>query len=323
MRVVGWLFFLLLLLAGFEAYRVLMPFGPHRETFVEIAPGTGTAEIAAKLTEAGIVRSKMAFEVLKAYRGGTLRAGEYRFDHPATVSEVYGRIARGDVYARTLLIPEGYNIFDIAMAVEQAGLGPHEEFLKAEESEAALVARWSPHATSLEGYLFPDTYKFSPHLKPEAMLAAMVRRFGLAAARLHLQEDEVERAVVLASLVEKEVHLDRERAEVAGVFENRLSAGMPLQTDPAVAYASQLRGTWTGVIHQSELHSDSAYNTYAHPGLPPGPICNPGMAALTAALHPARTDFLYFVADANGATRFSRTLEEHESNVERYRRATK
>ena len=105
----------------------------------------------------------------------------------------------------------------------------------------------------------------------------------------------------MASLVEKEVHIDAERAEVVSVFENRLAAGMPLQTDPAVIYASLLRGTWTGVIHQSELKSDSAYNTYTHSGLPPGPICNPGVAALQAALRPAKTDYLYFVADPNGS----------------------
>ncbi len=323
MRVLGWLFFLALMVAGVMAYRVLTPFGPAQETFVDIEPGTGTPGIAAQLEQAGVVRSKMSFEVLKAYRGGSLKAGEYRFDHPATVSEVYGRIARGDVYARTLLIPEGYNIFDIAQAVQQAGLGSRDEFLKAEMEDTALIARWSPHAQSLEGFLFPDTYKFSPRLKPEAMLSAMVKRFGQEAARLGLKAGAVERAVTMGSLVEKEVHLDAERPEVASVFENRLQAGMPLQTDPAVVYASVLRGTWTGVIHQSELHSDSAYNTYAHTGLPPGPICNPGVAALTAAMHPARTEYLYFVADANGATRFSRTLGEHASNVAAYRAATR
>jgi UPF0755 protein len=125
--------------------------------------------------------------------------------------------------------------------------------------------------------------------------------------------------VTLASLVEREVHVSGERPEVASVFENRLAAGMPLQTDPSVIYASLLRGTWTGVIHESELHSDSAYNTYVHAGLPPGPICNPGRAALEAALHPAKTDYLYFVADAKGATRFAATLTEHNANVASYR----
>jgi UPF0755 protein len=152
----------------------------------------------------------------------------------------------------------------------------------------------------------------------------MVKRFRQQAKKLGMEVDgaprgDVARVVTMASLVEKEVHIDSERPVVAGVFENRLAAGMPLQTDPAVIYASLLRGTWTGVIHQSELHSDSAYNTYAHAGLPPGPICNPGMAALRAALHPAKTDYLYFVATASGATKFASTIEEHNANVEAYR----
>ena len=177
-----------------------------------------------------------------------------------------------------------------------------------------------PKPASLEGYLFPDTYKFSPSATPVQMLSAMVRRFTQTAQALGLHGD-VERTVILASLVEKEVHLDAERPEVASVFENRLAAGMPLQTDPSVIYASLLRGTWLGVIHQSELHSDSAYNTYTHPGLPPGPICSPGVAALTAVQHPARTRYLYFVADAQGATRFSGTLAQHSADVATYRAA--
>jgi UPF0755 protein len=152
----------------------------------------------------------------------------------------------------------------------------------------------------------------------------MVKRFRQQATKLGMEVDgaprgDVARVVTTASLVEKEVHVDAERPVVAGVFENRLAAGMPLQTDPAVIYASLLRGTWTGVIHQSELHSDSPYNTYAHAGLPPGPICNPGLAALKAALKPAKTDYMYFVATANGATRFAATLAGHNGNVEKYR----
>jgi UPF0755 protein len=217
--------------------------------------------------------------------------------------------------------------------VAGAGLDSEADFLAAERAHTELIRQWSPRADSLEGYLFPDTYKFSRRATAVQMLAAMVKRFGQEAGSLGLlrvptHDDEavmngapgeVGRVVTMASLVEREVHVDAERALVAGVFENRLAAGMPLQTDPAVQYASMLRGTWTGVIHQSELHSDSAYNTYAHAGLPPGPICNPGLAALKAALHPVRSDYLYFVADAHGATRFSATLAEHNGQVEAYR----
>ena len=151
------------------------------------------------------------------------------------------------------------------------------------------------------------------------MLAAMTRRFGQMAVRLGLAGPEVPQLVTMASLVEREVHIDAERPVVAGVFENRMRLGMPLQTDPAVVYASMLRGTWTGVIHQSELRSDSPYNTYTHTGLPPGPICNPGLAALRAALHPARTAYLYFVANVDGTTHFATSLAEDNANVAAYR----
>ena len=333
MRVLKTLLVVAILVALGVGFYALVPYGPSSERFVEIAPGTGTSGIARELEKAGIVRSAEAFDGLTIWKSvsgrgaGTLKAGEYRFDHPVGMEEVYERLRRGDVYTVTVVVPEGFNIFDIAGAVAAAGLDSREDFLKAEEQNTALIAPWTEErgvkATSLEGYLFPDTYKFSRHATAAQMLGAMVRRFGQEMTRLGIRGGEVERTVTLASLVEKEVHVDAERPEVASVFVNRLAAGMPLQTDPAVIYASMLRGTWTGVIHQSELKSDSAYNTYAHAGLPPGPICNPGVAALRAALHPAKTDYLYFVANANGATRFAATLEEHDANVAAYRAAAR
>jgi UPF0755 protein len=316
------------LLAAVAGFYLLAPYGPNAETFVEIAPGTGTAGISAELQKAGIVRNAYAVEALRAWKtvvggAGTLKAGEYRFDHAASVLEVYDRLRRGDVYTITLVVPEGFNIFDIADAVQAAKLGTRDEFLKAEMLHVELVRPWSAHALSVEGYLFPDTYKFSRHATPLQMLSVMVKRFAQQAARLGLTGTDVARTVTMASLVEKEVHVDAERPEVVSVFENRLAVDMPLQTDPAVIYASLLRGTWTGVIHQSELHSDSAYNTYAHKGLPPGPVCNPGIAALKAAIHPASTTYLYFVADADGHTRFATSLADHNSNVAAYRTGAK
>jgi UPF0755 protein len=322
-RLLKTIFLLAVLAAAVVGFYVYLPYGPTQETFVDIAAGTGTQAMAAQLEHAGIIRSQYAFDALKIAHGGALKAGEYRFDHAAPLTEVYQRIRRGDVYTRTVVIPEGFNIFDVAQAIEAAGLGSRAEFLAAERQHVELISQWSPGAVSLEGYLFPDTYRFSRHVTSETMLATMVKRFGQMAQRLGLSQDaDVSRIVTMASLVEKEVHIDAERPVVAGVFENRLAAEMPLQTDPAVAYASLLRGTWTGVIHQSELHSDSAYNTYVHAGLPPGPICNPGMAALKAAIQPAKTDYLYFVADAAGATRFATDLKEHEAQVAAFRAAS-
>lgn len=319
MRILKLLLVLILIALGAGAFLLLVPYGPHTEQFVDIAPGTSTLAIGRQLKRAGVLRTGYELEALKLRRGGTLKAGEYRFDHAATPIEVYDRLRRGDIYTIALTIPEGFNIFDIANAVQAAGLGSASTFLQAERQHTELIAPWSPHATSLEGFLFPDTYKFNHHTSQVQMLGAMVKRFAEVATRLRLAPADAPRVVTMASLVEREVRIPAERPLVAGVFENRLRAGMPLQTDPAVIYASLLRGTWTGTIHQSELHSDSAYNTYTHPGLPPGPICNPGIASLQAALHPTDTDYLYFVANPNGSTRFARDLTEHEANVAAYR----
>ena len=316
-----WKLVLVLMVAALAAlaYLVFAPYGAGRETFVEIPPHTGTPGMGRALEAAGVVRSRGLFTALRELEGGTLKAGEYRFQEPASLLSVYRRLRRGDVFTVEVVIPEGYNLFDIAAAVEGAGLTSREAFLAAAAANTGLVRPWNPQAVSLEGYLFPDTYRFSRHVTPAGILAAMMHRFGQVAIRMGLTGPEVPRIVTLASLVEREVHANAERPLVAGVFENRLRLGMPLQTDPAVVYASMLRGTWTGVIHRSELQSDSAYNTYTHAGLPPGPICNPGVAALRAAIEPAKTAYLYFVARADGATTFATTLAEHQANVTAYR----
>jgi UPF0755 protein len=330
-RSVAVLLCLLLVVAGVGAWLIYAPAGPAAGTpdaqaiFVDIAPGSGTAGISALLERAGVIRSRYAFDLLRAVKGGTLKAGEYRFNHPAPVSEVYTRLVRGDVFTIAVTIPEGYNIFDIANAFATAGLANRDAFLAAERTEAGLIADLSPGAASLEGYLYPDTYRFPRTASPETMLAAMVRRFRQEAAQLGLSAETghtVARTVTMASLIEKEVAVDSERPVVAGVFENRLHRGIPLATDPTIIYAAELAGRWRGTIYASDLHFESPYNTYRRAGLPPGPICNPGAAALRAAIHPTETDYLYFVADAQGHSRFAATLDEHTRNVQAYRKAT-
>ena len=154
-------FFVLLLVAGAAAWLLVVPFGPDHETFVELAPGSSTARIAHQLEDAGVVRSRFAFDLLRWAKRGTLRAGEYRFDHPVSVTEVYARIARGDVFTRVVTIPEGASIFEIAARLEQAGFAPRQDFLAAAVQQVGLVADIDPEAKSLEGYLFPDTYHFA------------------------------------------------------------------------------------------------------------------------------------------------------------------
>lgn len=323
MRFFKFLLLLLLIAGGVLAYWLVVPAGPSVETFVDIPSGTGSQAMAAQLEQAGVIRSQYGFDLLRVVKGGRLRAGEYRFDHPVPMTEVYQRLVKGDVFTRTVVIPEGFNLFDVAAAMETAKLGTREQFLAAAKQHTELVAAWSPGAKSVEGFLFPDTYKFSPHATEEQMLRVMVKRFGVEAAKIGLAAGNVDvaRTVTMASLVEREVSVDSERPMVAGVFVNRLKLGMPLQTDPAVVYAALLDGRWRGTIYRSDLDFDSPYNTYKNKGLPPGPICNPGMAALKAAMHPLETDNLYFVADASGHTRFSPTLAGHVANVEEYRKA--
>jgi UPF0755 protein len=317
--------FLVLAAAGAAAWMVFAPFGPSSETFVELAPGSSTLRIGRQLEAAGVVRSQFAFDLIRWVKRGTLKAGEYRFDHPAAVTEVYERIRRGDVFTRTVTVPEGANLFEIAARLEQAGLGGRQDFLDAAASQAGLVADLDPGATSLEGYLFPDTYHFARKASAAQICAAMVRRFRAAAGQLGLKGN-VHRVVTLASLVERETAVDAERPLVASVLANRLARGMPLMTDPAVIYGLELDGRWEGAIHQSDLKLDTPYNTYLHTGLPPGPVDNPGLRSLRAAMNPARTDYLYFVAagaDPQGRSLFSSTIEEHARDVAGYRHALK
>ncbi len=303
------------------AWMLMTPYGPSIEKFVLLRPGSSTRQIAVDLRSAGIVRSVPAFLVLHYARGErSLKAGEYRFDYPATALEVYDRLARGDVVTHTVVIPEGYSLFEIAGAIEAAGLATREQFVTVARSDTALISDMDPGATSLEGYLFPDTYQFSRVQSTRDLAAAMVRRFRQEAHALGISSD-ARRVVTLASIVEKETSVPEERALVAGVYVNRLQKNMALAADPTVVYAAQLAGRYRGTIYRSDLDFDSPYNTYRYAGLPPGPIANPGRAALEAALKPAATDYFYFVSNNHGAHRFARTSDEHARNVAAYRRA--
>jgi UPF0755 protein len=309
-------FLLVLLAAGAAAWLILAPFGPQSETFVELTPGSSTATIGQQLEAAGIVRSRFAFDLLRLWKRGTLRAGEYRFDHPAPATEVMARIARGDVFTKTVVIPEGASIFEIAARLEQAGFGARQGFLDVAVKQVELVADLDPKAKSLEGYLFPDTYRFQRKASPAQIAAAMVRRFRAAAGQLGLKRN-FHGVVTMASLVERETAVDQERP---------LAKGMALMTDPAVIYGLELEGRWRGTIYQSDLSHDTPYNTYLHAGLPPGPVANPGIRSLRAAMEPAKTDYLYFVAagaNPQGRSVFARTLDEQQHNVAGYRQAVK
>jgi UPF0755 protein len=315
-------FFIILLVAAvvWVGFSYVMSFGPSQQTFVEFKTGSSARHIATELKQAGIIRSRTAFLLLHLYRHKPLKAGEYAFDHPDTLNHVYNRVARGDTYARVLVVPEGYNIFDIAAEIEDLGIDSQQNFLAQARSQVALVRDLDLQAPSLEGYLYPDTYRFPRKAKSPDVVAAMVKRFHQEAHLMELNSD-VHRIVTMASIVEKETAVRDERPLVAGVFYNRLSEHMALDTDPSVIYAALLGNRYRGTIYASDLKYSSPYNTYRHQGLPPGPISNPGKDSLLAAMHPSRTDYLYFVSDNQGHHRFSKTLEEHQRNVADYRRA--
>lgn len=319
------LFLIVLGAAGAAAWLVLTPFGPETETFIEVPPGTSVVRIGLILESAGIVRTRYGFDLVRTLKRGTLRAGEYRFDHPVTVLEAYDRIERGDVFTVPVTIPEGANIFDIAERLEQAGFGAKQQFLDEVTRQTRLVTDIDPQATSLEGFLFPDTYRFARKATQQQIAAAMVKRFRQAAEQVGLKEN-VHALVTIASLVERETAVDAERPLVSSVLQNRLARKMPLMTDPSVIYGLELQRLWRGTIYASDLKRDTPYNTYLHAGLPPGPVANPGIPSLRAAMQPAQTDYLYFVAageNPQGRSIFSSTLEEHERNVAGYRRAIK
>jgi UPF0755 protein len=325
MKLLRVVFLLVLLAGGFLVYRALSPYqGFSGEVFVDIPRGTTTDGIAELLANAGVVRSRYDFLLARlTERGRRLQAGEYRFNHAATPIEVFDRVARGDVFAFELVVPEGKNMFDIAAAAEQLGVFSAAEFLKAAR-DPAMIRDLDPQAPTLEGYLFPDTYKVGRHTTPERLCRIMTGKFREVWHSLKTDAD-VHRTVTLASLVEKEGKLAAERPEIAAVFRNRLRIGMKLDCDPTTIYAALLAGRYTGVIHRSDLDSDAPYNTYRHTGLPPGPIANPGHASIEAALHPSESDALYFVLkpDGSGGHQFSNNIAAHDAATARYRNGQK
>ena len=301
----------------------MAPVSPGEAKFVMLRPGWSTRHIAQALQRDGIIRSATAFLMVHYVKGqGSLKAGEYKFEDPANALQVRERVLRGDVFARTVVVPEGYNIYDIAVVVEQAGLGTAADFLAVAKNDLHLLRDIDPQAQSLEGYLFPDTYQFTRIDTAQDIAAAMVHRFRQAAQKIGLLDaPDIHRVVTMASIVEKETAAPGERPLVAGVYFNRLDKNMALGADPTVIYAALLAGRYRGTIYQSDLQFDSPYNTYKFPGLPPGPIANPGVASLQASMHPEQSEFLYFVSDNNGHHRFSRSAEEHDRNVAAYRKA--
>lgn len=320
---------MLVILAGVAvaAVKVLRPYrGYSGQIIVNIPPGMQAPEVASRLESKGVLAQRWPF--LLIYGLGRwryhLKAGEYLFDRPLRPWDVYRKLVRGEVYFRTVVIPEGSNRFDIAEILQKRlGIAP-ETFLKVTQ-DTSPIRDLDPQAPSLEGYLFPDTYQFEYHPSVTRVVNTMLARFR-EVMRDNFQQElsqpgvSLHQVITLASLVEKETPDPSERPIIAQVFELRLQKGMLLQCDPTVLYAAELNHLPAGPITETELHLQSPFNTYVHAGLPPGPICNPGEASIDAVLHPASTHYLYFVSNNHGGHWFARTLAEHERNVARYRK---
>jgi UPF0755 protein len=322
-----WLVLLILLAgaaAGYVFYELNRPYAAFgEETFLDFPKGTSTSEMASLLANAGVIPHSWEFLAVRAIQPRrSLKAGEYRFAGPASVLDVYDRIARGDIFYHSLVVPEGQNMFDIAADAAKLKLFAAADFIRAAR-DPSLIRDLDPAAPTLEGFLFPSTYRLDRHTTPKRLCQLMTAQFREVWKRLH-PVGNAHQIVTLASLVEREARSPAERPLIASVFRNRLKVGMKLDCDPTTIYASLLEGRYNGTIHQSELASANPYNTYRHAGLPPGPIANPGEQSLLAAMKPAESEFLYFVLRPNGSGthNFSKSIAEHLVATAQFRRAS-
>lgn len=319
--------------AAWAWYSIEQPYQgfPSQGVFVDLPHGASSRTVARLLRQNGVVRSSLAFEFYaRRHPKRRLQAGEYFFGHAISGHDVFWQIADGRIYEQPFTVREGETIFDIAHDLETEKFMTADEFLTAAQNPD-LIRDIAPHAKTLEGFLFPATYFLPRHPAASDVSAEMVRKFKEEWQRIAPAESKqdtsglehgrpIASVVTLASLVERETPKPEERPLVAGAFENRLRKNIPLQCDPTVIYAMQDAGQYQGKLTGADLHFPSPYNTYAHPGLPPGPIGNPGEASLRAALDPAQTDYIYFVANTQGGHFFAATLAEHNRNVTRYHR---
>ncbi len=333
--VFGWLLFLFLLavplsLAGWWLWQLQQPYkgyaGPAQAESVD--PGTRAVTVLERLERDGVIANAGLARVYLVYvlHNPPVQAGDYEFAGPLTMAQVLRKLVRGDVVTRRVTVVEGLTLAETADLLATSGFGSRDRFLAAMRSPA-LVADLDPQAGDLEGYLFPETYSFRKKTPEAEIVKAMVKTFRARFEKdvrplldAHPRPHGVRELVTLASIVEKEAKLDAERPLIAAVYQNRLSRGIGLAADPTVIYAMKRQGIWDGNIRRADLQMDSPYNTYRYAGLPPGPICSPGLKSLLAAGAPAQNSYLYFVSRNDGTHVFAQTLAEHSRNVEIWQR---
>ena len=298
---------------------------------VEIPRGLGTREVIGLLQDKKVIRDANSALLYIFYSGARhkLQAGEYSFDRPMTIPEVIGKLVSGAVVLHKFTVPEGLTTEVIAQKWQEEGFGMAEEFSDAAAAAIELVRRFDGHAASVEGYLFPETYSFRKHTTARQAVEAMIARFQQIESKLEqtVPADKwplnLHDTVILASLVETEAAVPDERPMVASVYLNRLNRHILLQCDPTVIYALERASKYRGTLTLADLKFNSPYNTYVKPGLPPGPIANPGYASLLAAIQPATTNYLFFVRTVESRHTFTENLAAHNRAVAAYRKLKK
>lgn len=326
---------LILLALGASAFWIynlaITPYRNYSEErlLITITPGTSLNSIARTLQSRGVVPYGWLLRGIFKLKSteGQSKAGDYVFDRPLTPMQVYDKLMKGETLFTVITVPEGSSVFDVQRILQEKEVGSVPDFALALQNPEVLsqLHAIEPAAPGVEGFLFPETYFLAKKDTPQKALLVMLREFSRRyseadrrrASELGMSTLQV---VTLASLVEKETGQNAERPLIAGVFHNRLKLRMLLQCDPTVIYALQLKGAYRGFLTRVDLTYPSPYNTYVSAGLPPGPICNPGAAAIQAVLNPETTDKLYFVSRNDGTHYFSATLAEHNRAVQKYRK---
>ncbi len=302
--------------------------GPAEGMVLEIPRGLGARGVVDLLAEKNLIRDRyvtLAY-LLCTLTYNRLEAGEYMFDRHMTIREVVRKITSGAVYLHKFTMPEGLTVKEIARRWEEQGFGTAEDFLRAADGSVDLVRAVDPKATLVEGYLFPETYSFPAHTTARQAITSMIDRFREMVERLQKTVPlsswprDLHDTTIVASLIETEAAHSDERPLIASVYLNRLGRNILLQCDPTVIYALDLANRYRGSLTLADLRFKSPYNTYVNPGLPPGPITNPGYASLQAAVQPASTKYLFFVRTTEGRHTFSETLAAHNRAVAAYRK---
>ena len=293
-----------------------------RSCTLVVPRGATLRQVADRLENKGLITGKHAFLLwsrLMRY-GRHIKAGEYEFSAQMSPLEILHMLARGQILTHEVTLPEGFTVSQIATVLAKKGLVNKEQFL-ALTQDPEILDKYGLSGPSVEGFLYPDTYRFSRGLPPDLIIDTMIKRFleitdplrpRIEASGLGMRE-----VITLASMVERETGLARERPLIASVFLNRLQKGMRLESDPTVIYGIE---DFNGNLTRKDLRTYTPYNTYVIRGLPPWPIANPGKEAIEAVLWPEKTDYLYFVSKNDGSHHFSKTLQEHNRAVMRYQK---